>query len=73
MIGLLTNSEGLPVATRAFKGNTAGHGDTVYKLYTIRNGQFRHFADIDKNGIQILKHKGNIGKNLPIKKFIGVK
>jgi len=53
--------------------DNAGHRDTVYKLYTVRNGQFRHFADVDKNGVQILKHKGNIGKNIPIKEFIGVK
>jgi hypothetical protein len=53
--------------------DTAHHGGTRYKLYTIRGKMFEHFADLDENGLQILKHKSEIGRSIPVKEFIGVK
>jgi len=46
----------------------AGHGGSAWKLFEEKGGSLQWVADLDK-GLNIIqnKHKGNIGKDIPVK------
>jgi hypothetical protein len=52
--------------------DTAGHGGSVWKVFKQEGNQMVHQFDADEFGDMILKHKGPVGRSIPLSEFFGI-